>query len=80
LPAPPVSWSLPSKPESTFQHSVNHAESFGPGSTAVIAKLSVVLFVETFRLYITKLPPTHTGWLAGVRDPDVGKALALLHK
>ncbi len=46
----------------------------------MIANLSVVLFVETFRLYITKLPPTHTGWLADVRDPDVGKALALLHK
>jgi transcriptional regulator GlxA family with amidase domain len=42
--------------------------------------LSEVLFVETFRLYITKLPPTQTGWLAGVRDPSVGKALALLHK
>lgn len=66
--------------ESTFQYSVDHAESGGPGSTAVIAKLSEVLFVETFRLYITKLPPTQTGWLAGVRDPAVGKALALLHQ
>jgi AraC-like DNA-binding protein len=66
--------------ESTFQYSVDHAESSGPGSTAVIAKLSEVLFVETIRLYIAKLPPTQTGWLAGVRDPDVGKALALLHK
>lgn len=66
--------------ESTFQYSVDHAESSGPGSTAVIAKLSEVLFVETVRLYIAKLPPTQTGWLAGVRDPDVGKALALLHK
>jgi len=66
--------------ESTFQYSVDHAESSGPGSTAVIAKLSEVLFVETLRLYIAKLPPTQTGWLAGVRDPDVGKALALLHK
>jgi AraC-like DNA-binding protein len=66
--------------ESTFQYSVDHAESSGPGSTAVIAKLSEVLFVETVRLYIAKLPPTQTGWLAGVRDRDVGKALALLHK
>ena len=66
--------------ESTFQYSVDHAESSGPGSTAVITKLSEVLFVETLRLYIAKLPPTQTGWLAGVRDPDVGKALGLLHK
>ncbi|NOU11466.1 MAG: AraC family transcriptional regulator [Nitrospira sp.] len=66
--------------ENTFQYSVDHAESSGPGSSAVIAKLSEVLFVETFRLYIAKLPPTQTGWLAGVRDPEVGKVLALLHK
>ncbi len=63
----------------TFRYSVDHAEASGPGGEAVIAKLSEVLFVETLRRYIAKLPPSQTGWLAGVRDPDVGKALALLH-
>jgi AraC-like DNA-binding protein len=37
-------------------------------------------FVETLRRYIAQLSQTQTGWLAGVRDPDVGKALALLHR
>ncbi|GKS63169.1 AraC family transcriptional regulator [Nitrospira sp.] len=66
--------------EDTLRYSVNHAEVSGPGSAAVIAKLSEVLFVETLRRYIEKLPQTQTGWLAGVRDPEVGKALALLHQ
>ena len=66
--------------EDTFRYSVDHAEASGPGGAAVIAKLSEVLFVETLRQYIGKLPPSQTGWLAGVRDPDIGKALALLHK
>ncbi|HWF58907.1 MAG TPA: AraC family transcriptional regulator [Nitrospira sp.] len=66
--------------EDNFRYSVDHAEAAGPGGAAVIAKLSEVLFIETLRRYIQKLPPTQTGWLAGVRDPDVGKALALLHK
>lgn len=66
--------------EDTFRYSVDHAEASGPGGSAVIAKLSEVLFVETLRRYIAQLPPTQTGWLAGVRDPDVGKALALLHR
>ncbi|NGZ59474.1 MAG: AraC family transcriptional regulator, partial [Nitrospira sp. LK265] len=66
--------------EDTLRYSVDHAEASGPGGAAVIAKLSEVLFVETLRRYIAKLPPSHTGWLAGVRDPDVGKALAALHK
>ncbi|MFO0700754.1 MAG: AraC family transcriptional regulator [Nitrospira sp.] len=66
--------------EDTFRYSVDHAEASGPGGAAVIAKLSEALFVETLRRYIAQLPQTQTGWLAGVRDPDVGKALALLHK
>jgi AraC-like DNA-binding protein len=66
--------------EDTFRYSVDHAEASGPGVAAVIAKLSEVLFAETLRRYIGTMPPSQTGWLAGVRDPDVGKALALLHK
>ncbi len=66
--------------EDTLRYSIDHAEVSGPGGAAVIAKLSEVLFVETLRRYIAKLPASHTGWLAGVRDPDVGKALAVLHK
>ena len=28
---------------------------------------------------LTALPPEQTGWLAGLRDPSIGKALSLLH-
>jgi AraC-like DNA-binding protein len=66
--------------ENTLRYSVDHAEASGPGGAAVIAKLSEALFVETLRRYIAQLPHSQTGWLAGVRDPDVGKALALLHQ
>ncbi len=66
--------------EDTLRYSIDHAKTSGPGGAAVIAKLSEVLFVETLRRYIAKLPPSHTGWLAGARDPEMGKALTLLHK
>jgi len=46
----------------------------------VLARLSEVLFVETLRAWVAQLPPHQTGWLAGVRDPEVGKALALMHR
>ena len=65
--------------EDSLRYAVDHAEASGPGGTAVIAKLSELLFVEALRRYIAQLPESQTGWLAGVRDPDVGKALALLH-
>ena len=49
------------------------------GSQLIRAKLAELLFVETLRRYLNKLPVDATGWLAGVRDASVGHALALLH-
>jgi AraC-like DNA-binding protein len=50
-----------------------------PGRENVLARLSELMFVETIRRYIETLPPAQTGWLAGLRDPVVGHALAALH-
>src|SRR4029079_850363 len=50
-----------------------------PGSETVLAKLSELLFVEAVRRYAESLPDSQTGWLAGLRDPHVARALALLH-
>ena len=66
--------------EQSIRYSVGHADASKPGGEAVRARLSEVLFIETLRRYIARLPPEQTGWLAGVRDPEVGKALALLHR
>ena len=66
--------------ENSIRFSVNQAGVARAGSEAVLAKLSEVLFVETLRTYIAHLPPEQTGWLAGARDPEVGKALALMHR
>jgi AraC-like DNA-binding protein len=49
------------------------------GGECVLAQLSELLFVEVVRIYLESLPPEHTGWLAGLRDPYIGKALGLLH-
>src|SRR4029453_671809 len=49
------------------------------GSEAMLAKLSEALFVDTLRRYVDSLPEQHSGWLAGARDPIVGRSLALLH-
>jgi AraC-like DNA-binding protein len=51
-----------------------------PGSETVLAKLSELLFVETVRRYVETLPAGQTGWLAGLRDTYVARALALLHR
>ena len=51
-----------------------------PGGETMLAKLSELLFVEALRRYIELLPEQQTGWLAGLRDRYVGRALALMHK
>jgi AraC-like DNA-binding protein len=66
--------------ENTLRYSVEHVSAPSPGGSAIVAKLSEVLFMETLRRHVAQLPATQKGWLAGVRDPEVGKALVLLHK
>jgi AraC-like DNA-binding protein len=64
---------------STFQYAAEEVAAGRPGSETVLAKLSELLFVEAVRRYAQALPQERTGWLAGLRDPYVARALALLH-
>jgi AraC-like DNA-binding protein len=64
----------------SIRFSVDQVSGSHAGGGLVLAKLSEVLFVETLRRYISALPPSQTGWLAGARDPIIGQALAHLHK
>lgn len=66
--------------ELSIRYAVAEAAAFKPGGAGVLAKLSEVLFVETLRRYMALLPAEQTGWLAGVRDRLVGKALTLMHR
>ncbi|MGE0461781.1 MAG: AraC family transcriptional regulator [Vicinamibacterales bacterium] len=58
---------------------VREARQARPGSENVLARMSELMFVETVRRYLETLPAGQSGWLAGLRDPLVGQALAALH-
>jgi AraC-like DNA-binding protein len=51
-----------------------------PGGEAVLERMSEMLFIEVLRRYVDALPPEQTGWLAGMRDPAVGRVLSLIHR
>jgi AraC-like DNA-binding protein len=51
-----------------------------PGGEAVLERMSEMLFVEAIRSYADSLPAEQAGWLSGLRDPAVGRALGLLHE
>ena len=58
---------------------VRESSGVRPGSSSLLAKLSELMLVEALRRHVESLPPDGKGWLAGVRDAQVGRALALLH-
>jgi AraC-like DNA-binding protein len=64
----------------SIRYSVAESVSSRPGSAIVLARLSEVLFAEAIRHYMDQLPPGGSGWLAGLRDRYVGRALSLLHE
>ena len=66
--------------ENSILHLVEEATSGRAGSDAMLAKLSEALFVDVLRRYVAGLPDQQMGWLAGARDPIVGKSLGLLHR
>jgi len=58
------------------------AESKEPrmGGQCVLGRLSELMFVDVVRHYLETLPADRTGWLAGLRDPFVGRALSAIHR
>jgi AraC-like DNA-binding protein len=65
--------------ESSFRFAVSEIAAGRIGSTTVITKLSELLFVEAVSQFVASLPAERRGWLAGLRDPQIGRALAALH-
>jgi AraC-like DNA-binding protein len=50
-----------------------------PGGQLVLARLSELMFVEVVCAFVSGLDAPPTGWLSGLRDDVVGRALSLLH-
>lgn len=62
-----------------FGHALAQGGNKRAGNQTILAKLSELMFVEAIRCYIESLPAHSLGWLSGLRDRHVGKALQLIH-
>jgi AraC-like DNA-binding protein len=49
------------------------------GQEAMLAKLSELMFLEALRAHIEDLAPETRNWVAGLRDPEIGATLRLIH-
>lgn len=62
------------------QQAVAESHARRPGGEAMLARMSEMMFVDAVRRYADSLPAHSAGWLAGLRDRFVGRALALMHE
>ena len=64
----------------TVEHILAELDSGGAGAREIVIRLAEILFIEAVRTYFEENADTaEFGWLAAVRDPQIGQALALLH-
>jgi AraC-like DNA-binding protein len=66
--------------QSTLRFIANEATTLKPGGETVITRLSDVVVIQAIRSWLETSPCADTGWLKALRDPQIGKALALMHR
>ena len=74
-----IAWRSSTWLSTTLKFTVHEARSGHPGNDAMLGRLTELMFVEILRQYMQQLPPDNSGWLSGLNDPCVGKALRLMH-
>jgi AraC-like DNA-binding protein len=64
----------------TTAHVRSELDSGEPGSNEVVTRLADILFIQAVRAYFEENSETaNAGWLAALRDKQIGQALAILH-
>jgi AraC-like DNA-binding protein len=66
--------------QSTLRLIASEARALRPGGEAVITRLADVLVVQALRWWLASDPAARTGWLGALRDPRIGRAIALIHR
>ena len=62
-----------------IQAAVEESEAQRPGRDTMLARLSELVFVRVLRRIIEQSEDHSSGWLAALRDPQIGRALQALH-
>lgn len=65
---------------SSVELMVREARDLGPGGDAVITRFSDILVFQAIRHWLQNDPHAKIGWLGALQDPQVGRALSLIHR
>ncbi|HEU0004729.1 MAG TPA: AraC family transcriptional regulator [Terriglobia bacterium] len=63
----------------TLYYLVKEAQAQSSSNQLMLARLTELMFVEVLRHYMQELAPDQRGWLAGLKDPYVNRAITMLH-
>jgi AraC-like DNA-binding protein len=66
--------------QSTLRFLVAEARELRPGGETVITRLADILVVQAIRAWIARDPVARTGWMGALRDPQIGRAISLVHR
>ena len=65
---------------STLRLMALEADGLRPGGETVITRLSDVLVVQALRAWLESDPAARSGWLGALQDPQIGRAIASIHR
>ncbi|MCP4320218.1 MAG: AraC family transcriptional regulator [Hyphomicrobiales bacterium] len=66
--------------QSTLRFISREASALRPGGETVITRLADILVIQAIRSWLDSAPEANQGWLAALRDEQVGRALASIHR
>jgi AraC-like DNA-binding protein len=66
--------------QSTLRLMAVEAREQRPGGEALITRLADILVIQAIRSWLDQVPGTRTGWLNALRDQQIGRAIALIHR
>ena len=66
--------------QSTLRFIAQEARELKPGGETVITRLTDVLIIQLIRTWVDSLSGANQGWLAALRDEQIGQALVLIHR
>jgi AraC-like DNA-binding protein len=72
-------------PQSDWMHATlrliaAEATALRPGGETVITRLSDILVIQAIRSWIDSEPAARSGWLGALEDPQIGRAISLIHR
>jgi AraC-like DNA-binding protein len=66
--------------QTTLHLMAHEARTLRPGGETIITRLADVLVIQAIRSWLEQDPDARAGWLGAMRDPQIGRALSLIHR